>query len=306
MPRHMPVVLSVMVALVTLGSVPTEAGAFCGFYVSGANTKLYNNATAVVLMREGTKTVLSMQNNYQGPPKDFAMVVPVPVILQQDHVKTLQPGLFDKIDQLASPRLVEYWEQNPCPQRSRGKRVALKTTGVGMGSGGGGLGKGSAVSTVKVEAQFAVGEYEIVILSATEAQGLERWLRENRYNIPDGASAVLRPYIEGGMYFFVAKVDAKKVAFNAKGQTMLSPLRFHYDSKQFKLPVRLGLLNAKGTQDLLIHVLARNTRYEVKNAPNVTIPTNLIVADATRKRFGEFYAALLDRTLKQYPGAVIT
>jgi hypothetical protein len=66
-------------------------------------------------MREGTRTVLSMQNNYQGPPQDFAMVVPVPVILQEKDVKTLGKAVFDRLDQLAAPRLVEYWEQDPCP-----------------------------------------------------------------------------------------------------------------------------------------------------------------------------------------------
>src|SRR4029079_10891082 len=91
-----------------------RADAFCGFYVSGADTKLYNNATQVVLLREGTRTVLSMQNNYQGPPSDFAMVVPVPVVLQKENVKTLTKDVFDHIDQLAPPRLVEYWEQDPC------------------------------------------------------------------------------------------------------------------------------------------------------------------------------------------------
>src|SRR5512143_1198843 len=85
--------------------VSGSAAAFCGFYVSGADTKLYNNATQVVLMREGTRTVLSMQNNYQGPPNAFAMVVPVPVVLQKENVKTLPMNAFDKIDQLDSPRL---------------------------------------------------------------------------------------------------------------------------------------------------------------------------------------------------------
>ena len=59
-----------------------RAEAFCGFYISGADAKLFNNATQVVLMREGTRTVLSMQNNYEGPPEKFAMVVPVPVVLR--------------------------------------------------------------------------------------------------------------------------------------------------------------------------------------------------------------------------------
>ena len=70
------------------------AQAFCGFYVAGADKQLYNHATQVVLMRDGTRTVLSMQNDYKGPLEDFAMVVPVPVVLQKEDVKTLPHDVF--------------------------------------------------------------------------------------------------------------------------------------------------------------------------------------------------------------------
>src|SRR5262249_60270395 len=97
-------------SLILAATAASEANAFCGFYVGGADTKLFNNATMVVLMREGMRTVLSMQNNYQGPPENFALVVPVPVVLQKENVKTLPRDLFDKVDALAAPRLVEYWQ----------------------------------------------------------------------------------------------------------------------------------------------------------------------------------------------------
>src|SRR4051812_34713385 len=100
-------------AAVTLSSI--AAHAFCGFYVSGSGQKLFNDATQVVLMRAGTRTVLSMQNDYRGPIEDFAMVVPVPVVLKQTDVSVLPKAVFDRIDSLGSPRLVEYWEQDPCP-----------------------------------------------------------------------------------------------------------------------------------------------------------------------------------------------
>src|SRR5262245_47784411 len=105
--------LAVPLALSALSFAPT-ADAFCGFYIAGADAKLFNNATMVVMMREGTRTVLSMQNNYQGPPENFAMVVPVPIVLQKENVKTLPADVFDRVDKLAAPRLVEYWEQDPC------------------------------------------------------------------------------------------------------------------------------------------------------------------------------------------------
>ena len=85
--------IAMVAALGVLGA-PAAARAFCGFYVSGAGADLFNNATQVVLMREGTRTVLSMQNNYQGPPSDFAMVVPVPVVLEKENVKTLPHEIF--------------------------------------------------------------------------------------------------------------------------------------------------------------------------------------------------------------------
>jgi MYXO-CTERM domain-containing protein len=281
---------------------PSVAEAFCGFYVGGADSQLYNNATQVVLMREGKRTVLSMRNNYQGPPKGFAMVVPVPVVLQEENVKTLPDEVFARVDKLSAPRLVEYWEQDPCfvPQPYD---YAVQESGVmPTADEGGGPPRGLGVT---IEAKFDVGEYNIVILSAKDSTGLETWLKQEKYEIPKGAAPYLRPYVEGGSKFFVAKVDPKKVKFK-DGQTMLSPLRFHYDSEDFNLPVRLGLMNSSGTQDLLVHILAQGQRYEVANYPNVTIPTNINVKDSVRNSFGEFYAALFDSTLEKNPKAVVT
>ncbi len=290
--------------VLALSSAPRIASAFCGFYVGGADAKLFNNATQVVLMREGTRTVLSMQNNYEGPPANFAMVVPVPVVLQKENVKTLPKDIFAKVDNLAAPRLVEYWEQDPCYQPrydEEPKGGAVPTTAAAPVTES----RSEKDLGVKIEARFNVGEYEIVILSAKDSGGLDTWLRQQKYAIPAGAEPYLRPYVQSGSKFFVAKVDASKVSFD-KGMAMLSPLRFHYDSETFQLPVRLGLMNAKGPQDLIVHVLARGQRYEVANYPNVTIPTNYDVTESAKAQFGTFYAALFDETVKRHPKAVVT
>ncbi len=285
-------------AALTLG--PLAAHAFCGFYVAGAGAELFNNATQVVLMREGTRTVLSMENSYQGPPEDFAMVVPVPVVLMKEQVKTLPKDVFRRIDTLSAPRLVEYWEVDPCYVEP--VITSFDEGGSERSRKGGGKPGGAAV---KVEAQFEVGEYEIVILSAKDALALAQWLGQNKYKIPKGAAPLLRPYVQAGMKFFVAKVNAKKVTFE-NGKATLSPLRFHYDSEKFELPVRLGLINAKDKQDLIVQVLARNQRYEVANLPNVTIPTNIDLAPSAKSEFPYFYVSLFDRTLAKNPNAVVT
>ena len=276
--------------------------AFCGFYVAGSNQPMFNDATQVVLMRDGTRTVLSMQNNYKGPPEAFAMVVPVPSVLHEGDVKTLSKDLFTHVETMGAPRLVEYWEQDPC-------NLAMDEGKMGM-SGGGNVRLAAPTVTatsalgVKIEAQFTVGEYQIVILSAKDSSGLDTWLRDQKYNIPEGAEPLLRPYVESGSKFFVAKVDPKKVVFE-DGRAALSPLRFYYDTDQFSLPIRLGLANSQGTQDLIVNILAKD-RYEVSNYPNVTIPTNIDLQAGMKDKFAGFYAALFDATVEKHPGSVVT
>ena len=86
------------------------------------------------------------------------------------------------------------------------------------------------------------------------------------------------------------------------GQAVLSPLRFHYDSEKFELPVRLGLVNSSGAQDLIVHVIAKG-RYELANRTNVFVPTNVDLKPAAQPVFGGFYAELLERTFKKHPAA---
>jgi MYXO-CTERM domain-containing protein len=291
-------------ALVTLFLAPRAAHAFCGFYVNGAGGEMFNDATQVTLMRMGTRTVLSMQNNYKGPAEAFALVIPVPVVLQETDVKTLTKDVFAKVDAMGAPRLVEYWEQDPCfqPRYDEMERGA----GGAMPPPTATANAAADKSGVTIEAQFTVGEYQIVILSAKDSSGLDAWLRAEKYQIPAGAEPLLRPYVAAGSKFFVAKVDPAKVKFDSDGRADLSPLRFHYDTDEFALPIRLGLANSSGTQDLIVNILAPNQRYEVANYKNVTIPTNLDVKDEVRTRFGEFYAALYDKTVEKNPGAVVT
>ncbi len=304
MSRHFIVSYLVAAAVLTTGA--GAADAFCGFYINGAGSEMFNDATQVVLMRKGTRTVLSMQNNYKGPPDAFAMVIPVPSVLQEADVKTLPRDVFTRVDQMGAPRLVEYWEQDPCmrdmyerDEKMMRRPSSAPTKSMDLADPADDLG-------VTIEAKFEVGEYQVVILSAKDATGLDTWLRREKYQIPKGAEPFLRPYVEGGMKFFVAKVDPKKVTFDSDGRAALSPLRFHYDSDEFNLPIRLGLANSSGTQDLIVSILAPQQRYEVSNYKNATIPTNLDVRDSVRLNFGSFYAALFDRTMEKNPGAVIT
>src|SRR5687767_6534647 len=159
-------------ALVLAGVLAAQtAHAFCGFYVAGGDQQMFNEATQVVLMRMGTRTVLSMQNNYKGPPEAFAMVVPIPVVLQEPDVKTLNREVFEHVEKMGAPRLVEYWEHDPCqPDYPEEGMTGMKMASDKKGAPSGGAGRDDL--GVTIEAKFVVGEYQILILSAKDLTGL--------------------------------------------------------------------------------------------------------------------------------------
>src|SRR5947209_9867404 len=100
------------------------AFSFCGFYVSKADGTLKNKTSQVILVRDGNRTVITMYNDFQGDFKDFAMVVPVPVVLKKQDIKVVDQNIFTTLNEYSKPRLVEYYDQDPCMGIQYNKRSA--------------------------------------------------------------------------------------------------------------------------------------------------------------------------------------
>ncbi|CAG1021481.1 hypothetical protein DOJK_01022 [Patescibacteria group bacterium] len=276
--------------------------AFCGFYVAKADTSLYNQASQVAMVRNGDKTVLSLMNDYQGELKDFALVVPVPQVLKEGQIHIGDSKLFKHLDDFTAPRLVEYHDEDPCQPTIMYERMAASAP---MPSAAPQKMKDAKSLGVTVEAEYTIGEYDIVILSAKESDGLETWLTSNGYKIPKGASAALQPYIKQEMKFFVAKVNLKEQ--QKTGLKFLRPLQFAFESPKFMLPIRLGMINAKGEQDLILYVLTEKGRVESSNYQTLKLPSDMDIPVYIKNDFANFYKAMFDtQTKKQNLRAVFT
>lgn len=297
--------LSGLVAFLTM-----NAASFCGFYVAKADAKLFNKTSQVILVRDGDKTTVTMSNDFQGDVEDFAMVVPVPTVLKREDIRISEASLFKKLDEYSGPRLVEYYDENPCEPRIYYDMMVETTSSVA---------EIQAVSVksvkrakdlgVKIEAQYNVEEYDILILSAKRSAGLKIWLTENGYKIPPTAEEVLDPYIKNNLKFFVVKVDVEKLdemsgAGNVKkyindpelkNTRNLRPLQITYESPKFMLPIRLGMANADGDQDMIVYAFSKEGRVECTNYRTVKIPTNKNIPLFVREKFGQFYVDLFDK-----------
>jgi len=263
--------------------------AFCGFFVAQADASLFNKASQVIIARDGDRTILTMANDYQGDVKDFALVVPVPSVLKQEQVKVGSAKIIAKLDAFSAPRLVEYFDEDPCSpvvyDRAFPSVPAPAMESASPRRARGNLG-------VTIEEKFTVGEYDILILSAKESDGLETWLNQNGYKIPAGASQLLQPYIRQNMKFFVAKVNLNE--FAKTGSQLLRPLMMAYQSPRFMLPIRLGMINAQGEQDLLVYILSPSGQAEVTNYRMVKLPTDNEIPVFVKQEFGNFYKSLFE------------
>jgi hypothetical protein len=281
--------------------IAPSALAFCGFYVGKADANLFNDASQVVMVRDGDRTTITMRNQYAGDLKEFAMVVPVPEVLPEESIKVVDNVLFERIDAYSAPRLAEYYDANPChPLRER-KSMALRAPqSLAMDAA---IGKVEEERGVTVEATYTIGEYDVVILSAKESNGLEAWLRENGYRIPEGAARALAPYIRQDLKFFVAKVNLAEQA--KTGSEYLRPMQFSFRTEKFMLPIRLGMVNARGPQDLVLWVLTRTGRVESTNYRTVPLPANMDIPTYVKGDFRTFYKALFNAQAKREDYRVI-
>ena len=217
--------ITIVTALVTI-MVTTTAQAFCGFYVAKADTSLFNRASQVVLVRDDDRTVITMANDFEGEARDFAVVIPVPTMIEREQINVGDRAIIQHLDAYTSPRLVEYHDGDPC---ARYDREELRSMDAALPAAAKELKRSARSQGVTIEASYTVGEYDILILSAQQSNGLIRWLNDNDYKVPSGAERVVDSYLGQNMRFFVAKVNVEEQS--RLGYQYLRPLQVAYESK---------------------------------------------------------------------------
>jgi len=284
--------MKTIVASILMLILHINANAFCGFYVAKADTRIFNHRSQVIMVRNGNKNTITMSNDFKGDVRDFAIVVPVPVVLAKNDIRVKNNILFDKLDAYSAPRLVEYFDENPCEPQYRMYKNMPMTAMADMATAKEEVASAKKMG-VRIEARYSVGEYDILILSAKQSNGLKIWLNQNGYKIPEQANEVLDPYIRSNMKFFVAKVNVKR--HEADGFQSLNPIQISFSAAKFMLPIRLGMANSHGEQDLIVYALSSKGRIECTNYRTIKMPTGQDMPEFIQNDFGKFYADVFKR-----------
>ncbi|MGL4238124.1 DUF2330 domain-containing protein [Tabrizicola sp.] len=287
-----------LAAALSLGAPAVHA--FCGFYVARADGELFNRASTVVYTRVNDTSVITMSSDYRGSPAEFAMVVPTPGVLERSQVATVPSETVAHLDRYTAPRLVEYFDEDPCVVIE--EEPVLAEAAAGSASSAKERRDGAKALGVRIEREFAVGSYDIQMLSARQSDGLAEFLRGEGYKLPEGAEGALEGYVRGGMKFFVAKVNLQR--HSAEAEQELEPLQIRFRSKDFMLPIQLGKLNGDGPQDLIVMALTRKGRVQLTNYMTKEVPSDVSVPVFVSQVFPQFYRAMFDKAAGEN-GAVL-
>lgn len=303
--------LLALVTLVSIAALPThgEATCFCMMrppipvlHSRGiSEDPSYNPASAVVIVRDGRRVVLTIEAAYEGPPTELSLVVPVPSAIGRESVRTVSGTVFRRLDQRTAPRVRHVFPD--CFARM-GAAAAMSAEGASDSA------RGRSAPTpedlgVEIEDEWPLDEYDVTLLSAEQSTGLLTFLRERGLDLPDAAASMLRGYIESGHRFVLFHADPARA--QRLGETMmLSPLQLEYESDELRVPVRLGTLNSPGEQELLLYVISTEGRFDIANRPGVIAPTDIRMRRDARGAFAELYTSITDEIFRRTPGAAIT
>ena len=165
----------------------TQALAFCtwGFVPPEREYEPLNATEAFISYDNGVQTLV-LKPEWQGNASDFGIVYPTP---SKPEVTAGPVDIFWQLEEATNPWIT--------PEVMFMEDAAM------------GASFDEAEKTVTVVEEKQVGEYDVTVLTATDADDLVEWLEDNDYNYKDSDAEKVEYYVEeGGFYFVALKVNA--------------------------------------------------------------------------------------------------
>ncbi|MBI2942561.1 MAG: DUF2330 domain-containing protein [Candidatus Wallbacteria bacterium] len=238
-------VATAVVAAVAAGEV---WGACCYFSAQDRDVNQPGQKAFITWEPKEKKESFTVQPAFEGDARDFGMVIPTPG----------QPKL-DEMPRDFFKWLAVYTILLPMPERVRPEwepvayRMA-RSPGAVFEKGTDGAVEEDSLGVTVLE-KGVVGSLDYKIITATDANGLFQWLKENRYKYA-GDESTLDHYIRQKWFFTVMKIDAKQMKTGPDGsyQGEVTPTRFAFASEKLIYPLKITQISVKKNTEALFYV----------------------------------------------------
>jgi hypothetical protein len=265
-----------VVPIVMLGiGHAADAVACGGFFCS--QTPVLQTAERIIFEIDGDVITAYIQLQYQGNDPSFAWIVPVPEAPEVEVGVGQQ--MFSSLETQTKPIFVRTSSASS-DSVPAAQALDVVDCGGGFSSGGGGGFSGSfgepsltlryiPVPDVDVWQNERVGPYEVVTLSADNAEDLNNWLRANGYRVVQGSDPIVQQYLDDGMKLLALKLSPSADA-NA-----IEPIKLTYhDSRGCAvIPVKLTAIASVPNLEIVTWVFAES-RAGARNFAVVDIPND--------------------------------
>jgi MYXO-CTERM domain-containing protein len=252
MKRAAQLVVAGVGLVATLAVAPRRADACGGFFCS--QVPIDQSGEQIIFSVTQSHVTAHIQISYQGQAKDFAWVVPVQT---QPKLSVGSQAVFTALQQQTQPQFQVDWKLDT-------NRCGIYPPNAGPTAGGGAPGRGTQDDGVMVLDMKAVGPYDSVTLSATDPKALVEWLNKNGYQQPPAAEALIKHYVDAGMFFVGLKLQQNASAGD------IQPIVLDMDNPEPCVPLILTRVAAVPDMPVHTYVLAK-TRAFPRNWFHVTI-----------------------------------
>ncbi|HYV34263.1 MAG TPA: DUF2330 domain-containing protein, partial [Gemmataceae bacterium] len=158
--------------------------------------------SAIIIWDEATKTQHFIRRaSFSTQAADFGFLVPTPT---QPNLGEADDQAFDSLDKITAPKVV--------------KQARPSGGGCGIGCSAP-PGAGSVKSNVEVLDQKRIAGQDVVVLKATDANDLTKWLADHGYEFSPTLKEWVKPYIDAKWIITASKIARDKETVPAKVET---------------------------------------------------------------------------------------
>jgi hypothetical protein len=241
-------------AAAALATCPASA---CGGFFCNQAQPVNQAAERIIFADNGDGTVTAViQIQYQGPSQNFSWLLPISSVPKSDADIGIASNLaFQRLQGATNPNYTLTTRvEGVCRTDTRGASGTGGATSIGGGPVFQGPDASAGNGGVTVEASGVVGAFEWTVISLdtslTEpADVATKWLKENGYDVPSGASQLLGPYLEDGLYLLALRLT------KGADSGSIRPIVLTYTGTKASIPIKLTAVAANDDMGVMTWVL---------------------------------------------------
>ena len=214
----------------------------CGGLFCNAVRPVVQNAERIVFAVDPNEDAIEthVQIFYEGPAEEFAWVVPVP---NEPELFVSTQLLFDTLSRRTAPTFqLNAVEEGECSSD-------ISAPAFGASSSANEDADGIGVSIID---ESQVGPYETLTIRARDENELIEFLQAENYDVPDGLSPLLAPYVADEAYFVALRLSKDRDVGD------IAPLGMRYAGKKPMIPIQLTAIAAAEDMRLEVYALGPN------------------------------------------------